>query len=48
MKAPILYLVAVATLKNVRCCPSSLKNPIIIGPTKGPNTRYAIYQGENS
>ena len=42
MKAPILYLVAVATFKNVRCCPSSIKNPIIIGPTKDPNMKYVL------
>ena len=47
MKASILCLVAVATFKNVRCCPSSIKNPIIIGPTRDQNTKYAIYQGEN-
>ena len=42
MKAPILYLVAVATFKNVSCCPSSLNNPIIIGPTKDPNMKYVL------
>ena len=42
MKAPILYLVAVATFKNIKCCPSSIKNPIIIGPTKDPNMKYVL------
>ena len=43
MKTSILYLIAVTTFKNIRCCPSSQKDPIIIGPKP---KKYVIYQGK--